>query len=377
MDLPITNIIDISVSATPLGVNAYNTSNLAIFTGETPALSFGSLGYKIYLEPGDVATDFGSSSVTFQMANAVFSQQPNILAGNGYLVVIPFLSLETLAAAITRTQNLVQYFGIISAAIESQVDMLAAAAVVQPLNKIAFFPQYAAGSIAPGGSLDLVRTGGFSQSRGLYYGDSTSSGLNALLMGAAYASRGLSVNFSGSNTTLTMQLKSLIGIQPDPSMTETLYNEALVAGADVYASIQGTPKVLTSGANTFYDSVYNLQWFVGALQVAGFNYLAQASTKVPQTESGMTGLRTAYQLVCAQGVNNQYLAPGTWTSPTTFGNQALLLANVAQFGYYLYSTPIAQQSQLDRAARKAPLIQIAVKEAGAIHTSNVIINVNP
>lgn len=371
--LQLTNIIDISVSATPTGVSAYNTSNLALFTSETPSPVFDD-GFKIYLEPTEVGTDFGTSSTTYKQALAVFSQQPNILAGGGYLVVIPFVPSETLDAAITRTQDLVQYFGLMSTQIESGADMQDAAAVVQALNKIAFFVQKASASIDPGGDLDDLRTGGFTQSRGLFYG--SSADLDALEMQAAYAGRALSVNFSGSNTTATMHLKNLIGIQPDDSMTQTLLNKAKAAGADVYASFQGVPKVYTSGANSFFDQVYNLQWFVGALQVAGFNFLAQSSTKIPQTEAGMDGLKGAYRAVCEQAVTNQYSAPGTWNSPTTFGNQADLLQNIAQRGYYIYSVPVSQQLQVDRAARVAPLVQIAIKEAGAIQSSTVIVNVN-
>lgn len=371
--LQLTNVIEISVSAAQAGVSAYNTSNLAIFTTETPSPVFSS-GYKIYLEPTEVGDDFGTSSVTYQMALAVFSQQPNILAGGGYLVVIPFISSETLAAAVTRTADLVQYFGLMSTQIETQGHTTAAAAVVQALNKIVFFVQRSSATINPGGTLDLLRTGGYTQSRGLYYGTSTDT--DALIMQASYAGKALSVNFSGSNTTITMHLKDLTGVQPDPTMTQTLLNAALLAGADTYPSLQGVPKVFCSGANSFYDQVYNLRWFVGALQVAGFNFLAQSSTKIPQTEAGMDGLKGAYRTVCEQAVSNQYSAPGLWTSPTTFGNQADLFQNVAQRGYYIFSSPISQQLQVDREARKAPLIQIALKEAGAIQSSTVIVYVN-
>lgn len=373
--LQLTNVINISLAATPTGVSAYNTSNLAMFTSDTPGGGFGSLGYKIYFEPSDVTTDFGSGSNTSKMANGIFSAKPNILAGAGYLVVIPLTSSETLDAAVTRTKDLVQYFGLMSTTIESQADMLAAAAVVQALNKIAFFVQRSSGSIAPGGSLDMLTTGDFTQSRGLYYGAATD--IVALVYQATYAGRALSVNFSGSNTTITMHLKDLPGVQPDPAITQTLLNQAITAGADTYPSLQGVAKTFCSGANSFYDQVYNSQWFSGALQVAGFNYLAAATTKIPQTESGMDGLKGAYRTVCEQGITNQYGAPGLWTSPTTFGNQADLFANIAQRGYYIFSSPISQQLQVDRAARKAPLVQIAFKEAGAIHSSNVIVNVNP
>jgi len=193
---------------------------------------------------------------------------------------------------------------------------------------------------------------------------------------ASYAGRALSTNFSGSNTTQTMHLKDLTSVQPDPSMTQTLLNEAIAAGADTYVSLQGVAKTFCSGENSFYDQVYNLQWFIGALKVAGFNYLATSSTKIPQTEGGMDGLKGAYRSVCEQGITNQYGAPGRWNSSTTFGVQSDFLANVAQRGYYIYSTPISQQSQVDRAARKAPLAQIAFKEAGAMHSSSVIVNIN-
>src|SRR6478609_346795 len=136
--LSLSNVIQISVSQTPTGLSAYNTSNLAIFTTETPDPVF-SDGYKIYLEPTEVGTDFGTDSTTYAMALSIFSQNPNILLPGGYLVIIPLEVSETLAAAITRTSDLVQYFGLMSTQIELEADMLAAAAVVQALNKIAFF----------------------------------------------------------------------------------------------------------------------------------------------------------------------------------------------------------------------------------------------
>ncbi len=87
--LPITNFINVSVTQAAPGLGAYNTSNLGLFTDESPNLStFGSLGYAAYLTPTQVGIDFGTSSKTYAMANAVFSQQPNILAGGGQLIVI-------------------------------------------------------------------------------------------------------------------------------------------------------------------------------------------------------------------------------------------------------------------------------------------------
>ena len=377
--LSLSNVINISVSQAQLGASAYNTSNLMLFSTDTPGGSFPSSGYQIYKDPLDVASDFGSGSTTYQMALAIFSQQPNILANGGYLVIAPFLMSETFAAAITRTYSLVSYFGVMSTQVESQSHMLAAAAEIQALNLIGFFAQSDSATIQTGGALDLLRSGDFTQSRGLYFGSTSGSGYSAIspiLFQAAYAGRGLSTVFSGSNTTSTMHLKPLATIQPDLSLTQTLLNDALAAGADTYPSLQGISAVFCSGANDFFDDVYNQEWFVGALQIAGFNYLAQAATKIPQTESGMDGLKGAYGSVCEQAVVNQYVAPGQWNSPTTFGNQADFYANIAQKGYYIFSTPISQQSESARIARQAPLVQIAIKLAGAIQSSDVIVYIN-
>src|SRR5581483_6676664 len=93
---------------------------------------------------------------------------------------------ETLTQAISRTTSLVQYFGLManeSLDIIGQTDLLASAAVIQPLNKIGFFVSHTSADILPGGMIDLLRTGGFTQSRGLYYGDSTE--LNDLVMMSA------------------------------------------------------------------------------------------------------------------------------------------------------------------------------------------------
>lgn len=374
MDLSLTNVVNVSVSQAQAGAGQYNTSNVALFSRETPGGSFGAGAYKIYLDAIEVGKDFGTNSATYKMAVALFSQAPNILAGNGYLVVIPFLNLETIDDAITRTEDLVQYFGIMVAEITAQADMLAAAAIVQALDKIAFFVSKTEADVETGGMLDLLRSGSFTHSRGLFYGATATQ--DALNMMAAYVGRALSVNFSGSNTTSTMHLKDLATIQPDPSMTQTILGKCQDAGVDVYASFQGVAKVFCSGENLFFDQIYNLLWFVGAVKIAGFNYLAQSATKIPQTEQGMDGLKAAYREICEQAVTNQYAAPGKWTSSTTFGRQEDFLANITQRGYYMYSVPVSQQTQADRAARKAPLVQIAIKEAGAVHSSNVLISIN-
>jgi len=301
-------------------------------------------------------------------------------SGTVAITVTPAVTIagETIAAAITRTYGLVPYFGMLSTIIPDQADTLAAAAVAQPLLLMPFFPSRETADIAPGGTLDLLRTGGFSQSRGLYYGASAgvASDTNTLTMAAAYAGRGLCVDFQGSDTTITMNLATLETIQPDSTMTLDIYNSAKTAGVDVYASIQGSPSVISNGANFFFDDVYNGLWFKSDLAINGFNFLKETNTKIPQTEQGMDGLKGAYQVSCNTANTNGYLAPGTWDIAVPFGNQQNFLNAISQFGFYIYSTPISQQAPSVRATRAAPLVQIAGKTAGAIQSSSVIVTIN-
>lgn len=376
--LDITNVITISLSAAQTGLGEYNVNNLAIFSHESYGETFGDLGYKIYKAPKEVGTDFGTNSVTYKMALSVFSQTPNILNGNGYLVVIPFAeesdTVETLAAAINRAESLVQFFGILSTRDYSSEEISAAAAVVQTMNKMLFAVSNDASDIAAAGSFHDIAEAGYDKTRCLAYLSETTE--PAKVMAAAYAGRALSTAFEGSNTTSTMHLKDLIGITADPTMTQTQLNLCQDCGADAYVNIAGVAKTFTSGANKFFDQVYNRCWFLGALEVAGFNALAKVSTKVPQTEPGMTILKGAYRLVCERGVRNGYMAPGAWNSADRFGDVEAMLRNIEEVGYYIYSLPVNQQAQTEREARKAPLVQIAVKEAGAIHSSNVLVYIN-
>ena len=85
----------------------------------------------------------------------------------------------------------------------------------------------------------------------------------------------------------------------------------------------------------------------------------------------MDGLVNAYSKVCDQAITNQMFGAGNTWNGTTFGNPIDFNRNITDKGYYIFRQPIAQQSQPDRDDRKAPLVQIAGKESGAIHSSSV------
>ena len=282
-------------------------------------------------------------------------------------------AIETLGAAITRTTDQIEYVGILASKIIGQEEALASATVVQPQYKISFLPSNNTASIEVGGQIDLYRSGGFNKTRGLFHGLSEEA---ALLFSAGYASRGLSVNFSGSNTTITMNLKELASVPVDTTMTQTLKNKAEKAGADIYPSMEGLSTVLSFGANKYFDQVHNLIWLLTKLQRDAFNYLRMTSTKIPQTEAGADGLDNVCRKVCAQAIINAYGAPGEWTIFDTFGDPETFKQNIREVGYYVYHTPLANQSAAERSSRKLPLCQVALKEAGAVHGASILVYIN-
>lgn len=376
LNLSLSNVINVTVLSTPSGLPLPNINTIGLFTHEAPLVSWGAVEYKVYMLPSEVATDFGSTSETYYQALAIFSQNPNILSTGGYLVVIPRTSAgaEKIETALARVYQQIFFFGILVTEALSGGDFVNLSAAVQTYDKMLFYGSYtAADYTATTGMFDVARLASKTHTRCLFYSTTAAA---ARLMAAAYASRALSVDFSGSLTSATMHLKTLATISADSAIDQTAITAVQVAGVDVYPNIAGLPCLFTAGSNQFFDEIYNELWFKIALQTAGFNYLKQTNYKIPQTEIGITGLKGAYRQICRQAVSNGFLAPGSWTSATTFGNPTDLIRNVADAGYYIYSLPVSAQSTADRVARKAPLIQIAVKAAGAVHQSNVIVNVN-
>jgi hypothetical protein len=370
--LPLSTVINVSVSELAVGLANYRLGNLLLVSSEAKPGTYGTTSYGIYTSPDAVLTDYGSGSETYQIAEAVFAQQPNILANNGKLIIYPGQSnLKT--AFDTFGTSSIFFSGIISNTYPASGTMKTLADDVQAYeNKILFLPSNSSADIT--GAFTDIKNAGDDQTRCLYY---SGTALEGKLLAAAYASRLLGTNLSGSKTAITMQFKNLVTIIPDENVTATVLDLCEAAGVDVYIDVAGVPMVYSTGANRFADQVYNQIWLVSSLEVAAFNALYGVSNKIPQTEDGMNLLKAALRLVLAQGVVNGYLAPGVWTSATTFGNQENFLANILQYGYYVYSLPVSQQSVADREDRIAPYIQIACKEAGAVQSSNILVYINP
>lgn len=373
----ISNVVNIVVSSAESGLGNYNVNAFLYLASESPVETW-TTPYRIYRNANDVATDFGTNAQVTKSAQVMFAQNHNFISGNGYLIVAPLIIteeggeevVESLSDALARISALIYFGGWCSDKESEDSEIEAVALANESMDSIYFVESNSSADLEDGGLFANLAEAGYDKTKMLYHGeDSDKSFL------PAYASRMMSVNFSAQNSTNTANLKSLKGISADGTVTQTLYNKLAQLGVDGYVEYGGIAKVV-SNANTsgnFFDEVYDRIWFKNAMKVAIFNALATTNTKIPQTEAGMDYLKRSARAVCQQAVYNGFLAAGQWNSEFLFGNPEDFARNISDFGYYIWSLPIREQAQSEREERKAPVIQIAGKEAGAIHSASIIV----
>lgn len=306
-------------------------------------------------EPGDATDLYGASYLNGATATPA--------AGTN-------ASGQTLSQAVAAAQQQVYFGGVITTQYCDDATIQANAAAIQALDCDYFEVMPSLKDMADLGA--AIKAAGLGKTRSLGYSLAADEGKVAI---ATYASWAKSVNWDGVDTAMTMNLKTLTGCSPDTGLNDTYLLSAQTNGVDIYGQTGGLGMVYSNDNNGYTDDIEFQLAFKKKLEVAGFNYLRQTNTKIPQTEEGMTGLKNAYRQVCEQFVRNGAIAPGTWNTAIPFGDPEDFKRNIEETGIYIYSIPISQQSQSDRETRKAPLVQIAVKCSGAIHFSDVQVTI--
>lgn len=482
--IPVSYTTSVNMSAAPRGLETRIVANVGLFSNEAAAFSD---EYRVYSSPAAVAEDFGSDSITYAMANAMYAQSPNLTSGRGSLYVIPYVAtnatngyVETgdisqnvenfakvtngeLALTIDGKEVVLKklnfrgaktlqdianvllakqpdcYITVVENKIRFASKLLGAASTIAINTSVGADSDIAgstylnAGALSPTSGINAVDVeelseavarvsekfyfgqvldtclrenasvkenatnlasteknyfevtssldnidvlgkeileGGFRRTKLMAYSGTSKEAKAAL---AAAVSRALATNYTGSQTCLTMNLKELATISPDAGLNLTYVTKAKTAGVDVYANQGGLGVYFSNkGAGGYIDDMTGSQAFTNDLQVTAFNYIRQVGTKVAQTEAGITGIKNACAKVCRQYVINNFLGTGlVWNGAEKFGDVEAFDRNITEHGFYVYSLPIAQQTQADREGRVCPLIQIAGKSAGAVHFINI------
>ena len=200
------------------------------------------------------------------------------------------------------------------------------------------------------------------------YSTSSAYAIAAIMGYAMGANNGL------RDSAFTLKFKGEVGVETESlSLTQVGYIEA--QNGNVYLSYGNYYNVFEQGVMSngyFFDEKINLDMLVNNLQLSVMDVLYQ-DPKVPQTEAGVTRLIQACQSACQEAVSVGFLAPGTWTGRNILD---LKVGDTLPLGFAVMADSLANQSNADREARKAPPIYVCIKEAGAIHSVTIAVYVN-
>lgn len=282
------------------------------------------------------------------------------------------VAAESLASAITALLDYNTWYMVCVAPDASDDSIVEAAGLIEaasPSRMIGFTTQNSTEIDSTASSTLGSRLKGLGYNRTILVYSSDSPVAAASVFG-----RMATINFEGSNTTLTLKFKQLPGVTAEnlrSSQAEALKSH----NVNAFCAYQNDTSILQEGITSggwFIDETHGLDWLQNRVETDLWNLL-YTSKKVGQDESGATAIVSCVNKSLEQGVTNGLIAPGVWNGDT-FG--ALESGDTLSTGYYVYIQPFDEQSQSDREARKAPPIQIAVKLKGAVHFINVTITVN-
>lgn len=186
----------------------------------------------------------------------------------------------------------------------------------------------------------------------------------------------LTVDYTGSNTAITLMFKQDPGIAPE-NINATQAANLKAKGCNMFAEYDNDTAILQYGmmsSGVFADQIAAADAVATTLQTTLYNAVYTSTTKIPQTDPGMHQLYVRSAAVCSQFVTNGVSAPGVWEG-AAFGT--LNYGDFMPTGFYIYQGAVADQSVADRAARKATLQQVAIKLAGAVHEIDVAVTINP
>lgn len=290
----------------------------------------------------------------------------------GSATFVAGVAAESLASAITALLDYNTWYMVCVAPDASDDSIVEAAGLIEaasPSRMIGFTTQNSTEIDSTASSTLGSRLKGLGYNRTILVYSSDSPVAAASVFG-----RMATINFEGSNTTLTLKFKQLPGVTAEnlrSSQAEALKSH----NVNAFCAYQNDTSILQEGITSggwFIDETHGLDWLQNRVETDLWNLL-YTSKKVGQDESGATAIVSCVNKSLEQGVTNGLIAPGVWNGDA-FG--ALESGDTLSTGYYVYIQPFDEQSQSDREARKAPPIQIAVKLKGAVHFINVTITVN-
>ena len=178
---------------------------------------------------------------------------------------------------------------------------------------------------------------------------------------ASILGRAFTVNFSQTDSTITLKFKQMPGITVEAltQNAKSVLNSknanalTLVGSSDMFAE-----SFMASGV--FFDEVHGIDWLQNAVETNVFGYLLTRSTKVPYTDKGVAALAQQVTKALDEALNNGLISSGTTIDGEFLGT-----------GYKVTTIPVGLINQSDKEARYYPGLSFVVLGAGAIHSVQI------
>lgn len=375
--LPVSNVVNVDVIMSAVAATGRNFGALLIL-GSSPVIPL-TERVRQYSSHEDIGEDFGVDSPEYEAAAIFFEQSPKptlVYVGRWAktLASAEEGSVETLLQAVNACLQYTNWYGLAIAdsadVVEADVISVAAAIEASSLSRILAVTTADVNVLVTGNTDNIgykLKAAGYARTFWQYSSSSKYAAISAF-------GRAFTVNFTGSNTTITLKFKTEPGITyetlttPQAAAIDAINGNVYVYYANDTAIIQ--QGVMANG--DFFDERHGLDWLQNYVQTNLYNLLYTSTTKIPQTDAGVTRLMTNVEASLDQAVSNGLIAPGVWNGGPIGQIES---GDTLTKGYYVYADAVANQSQSDREARKSPVIQAAIKLAGAIHYGDVQINV--
>lgn len=276
---------------------------------------------------------------------------------NDYTVTVPTIqSAADYIALVRELKQKVPYFGVLIDTFDFDFDMEQFFIYADTQNFV-----YGYG-VTNYENLNLIE---YKRTEGLFTGGDLANTKQSI---AAFVSEGTSANWNGSDTALTMNLKSLSPILAPGKIDTTIIETLKEKGISAYALTAGDSVVYShKNAGGYWDDKIGGIALKLEIQTNLYNLAKGVTTKIPQNESGVNMVRNAASQAWQKFLDNGFLTTGIeWMGTTTFGDKEAFLTSIVENGYYQYNKPLSQQTPAERKARKIT-IQGAGQSAGAIH----------
>ncbi|EHA2461537.1 DUF3383 domain-containing protein [Salmonella enterica] len=377
--LPLNRVTNVTVTLSARAAQGRNFGSMLILGNSTVIPITERL--RLYSDPADIGDDFGVDSEEYKAAVVWFSQSPRptqLYVGRWIdsLTSAESGPTETLLQAVNTLLDYNSWYGLHLAVpvadYPDDADLISVSSAIESatVSRILAITSSEADILSSAVETDLatkLKAAKYSRTYIQYSSTSPYAALSAF-------GRAFTVNFTGSNTTITLKFKQLPGITYETIGTSQA-NALEAKNCNVYVYYENDTAILEQGVmcnGDFFDERHGLDWLQNAVQTADYNTFYTSTTKIPQTDAGTTTRIANIEKVLDVADKSGLFAPGIWTG----GPMGQLgTGDTLTKGYYTWADTVDNQLQTDREARKGVPIQVAAKLAGAVHYGDVAITV--